>query len=255
MKTFFTKALFLGLTGFLPLSVAWSQEQAANVHKMELTDIQSLEVDGKFKVVLSQGIQESAEIEAPAEILHKMTAKQGGKKFILSVKDKDAREHEPFKVRLVLKNPQQISLKGMVSLEVQNVLACKKMYLQLSDEATFDGEVRTSENIDISMSGHSRMKASLTAIKSGKVELSDYATVEAKGYMPALVLVQGGDTKFGTKECSTDRLDAKLSGMSTAGLRVNKILNATVEDGSVLRYAGMPKTKVNSSGVAKVEAY
>ncbi|MCM1042359.1 MAG: DUF2807 domain-containing protein [Bacteroides sp.] len=258
MKKILVKALFLALTGVLPVSAAWSQEEEHDhriSHKIELTDVRVLEIEGMFNVVLSQGLNESVEIDAPCEVLDKISAKQSGKSFKMSVKDKVAQQYKVIFVKVTLKDPQQIILKGAPKVRMFDVLACNRLALQLSGSATFHGDVRAAEHIDLKMDGHTTLNSSFTAVKASKVELSDYAVAEVIGYAPALTLVQSGNSRFGHKEYRTDKLDARLSGVARAGLTVNKSLSATVGDAAVLNYSGMPKTDISLSGVAKVEKF
>ena len=78
MKNILVKALFLGIIGVLPVSMAWSQ---SSVHTVVLQDVLSVDVEGRFDVQVVQGLEEKAEIEAPAEVFMKMKAKQSGKSF------------------------------------------------------------------------------------------------------------------------------------------------------------------------------
>ena len=235
-----------------PISMACSQ----SLHTITLQDVQSLDVEGLFTVQLTQGLEEKAEIEAPAELFVKMKAKQSGKSFELSVKDKDARSHNgPFNVRITLKNPEKISLEGSARLKMADVFTCKKLSVELEDESAFEGEIRASESVSIEVDGHASLKASINAVKSCKMELSGYATAQVSGYTPSVSLTQKDAAKLEARSFRTDKLDAKMSNNATAGMTVNSTLTATVEDAAVLLYDGMPKTKVNSSGVAKVAAY
>lgn len=253
-RIYFSRFLSCFLAGVLAMSAAWSQDDA-NKHRIVLQEIQTLEIDGRFNVILRQGVEECAVIEAPDEVFIKMKAKQSGKTFTLSAKDKDTRSYKPFVVNITLKNPESISLKGNAKIEMDGVLTCKKFSLQLSDDALFDAEIRSSESISVKMENHAVLKASVNAVKSCKMELSGYAAVQISGYAPSMNLVQRDASKFGSKDFRTDKLDAKLSNNSQAGITVNTTLTATVEDASVLLYAGVPKTKVSSSGVAKVSAF
>lgn len=252
MKNILVKALFLGAIGILPVSMAWSQ---SSVHTVVLQDVLSVDVEGRFDVQVVQGLEEKAEIEAPAEVFLKMKAKQSGKSFELSMKDKDARTYSPFKVTLTLKHPEKISLEGAAKMKMPEVFTCKKFSLELEDESAFDGEIRASESVNIEVEGHASLTASIHAVKYCKMELSGYAAVQLKGYTPSMNLTQKDASKLDAKDFRTDKLDAKLSGHATAGITVNTTLNVSVEDAAVLQYGGSPKTKVNSSGVAKVSAY
>lgn len=254
MKKFLVKTLLLGFISVLSVSAYAQNQSSANLQKIELSEVKILEVNGKFKINLIQGTKEEAELDAPAEVLSKITMKQSGKKLTLSVKDKDSRAHAPFTVNIILKDPEQISLQGLAQVEVQGIFACKKMNLQLADKVSFQGELRTSESINIKMSGHASLEASLTAIKPSKIELSDYATAELKGHVPSVSLTQSGSSKLGSRAFSTNTVTAKMSNMTTAELTVNKSLSATTEDSAVLHYGGVPKTKVSCSGVSKVVA-
>lgn len=226
-----------------------------SVHRVLLQDVQSVEVEGRFEVQVVQGIEEKVEIEAPAEVFMKMKAKQSGKSFELSVKDKDARTYSPFKVTMTLKNPEKISLEGAAKMKLEGVFTSKKIELDLEDESALEGEIRASESVSLKVEGHASLKASINAVKYCKMELSGYATAQVSGYTPSVSLTQKDATKLDAKDFRTDKLEAKMSNNATAGMTVNATLNATVEDAAVLLYDGMPKTKVNSSGVARVAAY
>ncbi|MDE7356946.1 MAG: DUF2807 domain-containing protein [Bacteroidales bacterium] len=252
MKNILVKALFLGIIGVLPVSMAWSQ---SSVHTVVLQDVLSVDVEGRFDVQVVQGLEEKAEIEAPAEVFMKMKAKQSGKSFELSIKDKDARTYSPFKVTLTLKHPEKINLEGAAKMKLADVFTCKKLSLELEDESAFDGEIRASESVSVDVEGHASRKASINAVKYCKMELSGYAAVQLNGYAPSTNLSQKDASKLEARNFRTDKLDAKLSNHATAGITVNSTLNVTVEDAAVLQYDGAPKTKVNSSGVAKVSAY
>lgn len=252
MKNILVKALFLGTIGILPVSMAWSQ---SSVHTVVLQDVMSVNVEGRFDVQVVQGLEEKAEIEAPAEVFMKMKAKQSGKSFELSMKDKDARTYSPFKVTLTLKHPEKINLGGAAKMKMPEVFTCKKLSLELEDESAFDGEIRASESVSVEVEGHASLTASIHAVKYCKMELSGYAAVQLKGYTPSMSLTQKDASKLDAKDFRTDKLDAKLSGHATAGITVNTALNVTVEEAAVLQYGGSPKTKVNSSGVAKVSAF
>lgn len=252
MKKFLVKALFLGFIGILPVSMTRAQN---SVHTVLLQDVLSVDVEGRFDVQVVQGLEEKVEIEAPAEVFMKMKAKQSGKAFELSVKDKDARTYSPFKVTMTLKNPDKISLEGSAKMKLEGVFTCKKISLELEDESALEGEIRASESVSVEVEGHASLKASINAVKYCKMELSGYATAQVSGYAPAVSLTQEDATKLEARNFRTDRLEAKMSNNATAGMTVNATLNATVEDAAVLLYDGMPKTKVNSSGVAKVAAY
>ncbi len=251
MKKFLVKALFLGVVGVLPVSMAWSQ----STHTIVLQDVLSVDVEGRFDVQVVQGLEEKVEIEAPAEVFMKMKAKQSGKSFELSVKDKDARSYDPFKVKMTLKNPEKISLEGAAKMKLEGVFTSKKLSLELEDESAFEGEIRASESVCVEVEGHASLKASINAVKYCKMELSGYATAQLSGYAPSVNLTQKDASKLEARSFRTDKLDAKMSNNATAGITVNATLNATVEDAAVLLYDGMPKTKVNSSGVAKVAAF
>ncbi|MCM1532150.1 MAG: DUF2807 domain-containing protein [Bacteroides sp.] len=258
MKKLLVKALFLALTGVFPVSAAWSQVEEHDhkiSHKIALSDVRFLEVEGRFNVVLSQGTQEGVEIDTPCEVLDEIVTKQSGKTFKISIKDKVAQQYKLIFVRIAINNPEQIVLKGSPKMKMFDALTCQKISLQLSGTSAFSGDIRAAESIEIKMDGQTAMQSSLTAVKSCKVELSGNATVEAEGYVPSMTLVQGGNTRFGSKEFRTDKLDARLSGLSKTVLSVNKTLKATVSDAATFYYSGMPKTDVSLSGVAKVEKF
>ncbi len=255
MKKILVNALLWAVAGILPVSMAFAQETAQHYQKTDLTGVKAVSVNGNFKIVLKQGAKEEMHISAPAEVLPRIAVKTGGTKVDVSVKGKLKQNYAPFEIEMTLSQLEDVELSGSATMEIKDGFSCKKISVEMKENTVFTGDIQTTDKISIEMSDKAEWKGALTSTKEVKVELSDYATMEVRGHTPSFSLSQNNHTRFGTRDFHVDKAGVKMSNLSTAGLTVNKELSATVADGAVLTYGGMPKTKVNASGSAKVQAF
>lgn len=240
----------------MPVSVALAQETSPIVQQtVDLAGVKAVAVNGNFKIVLTQGLDEGMQISAPEEVMPKIVVKQSKTKVEVSVKGKLKQNYAPFAITVTLNEPEQIVLGGVAEMKVGGGLACGKMSVEMTGNATFRGDIQTTDEISVKMSDRTEMQGSLTSTKAEKVILSGYAKMDVRGHTPAFTLTQSNNTRFGSRDFNADKATVKMSDMSAAGFTINKALTATVSDGAVLNYGGMPKTKVNTSGMAKAQAF
>ena len=188
---------------------------------------------------LTQGSNESVEIEASDETFERMEFVTDGSRLKIRNKRNNSKRNNSWKnwnsskvnVYVTMRDIEGIGLSGSGSIVGENRFETDDLYLSVSGSGSMD--IRThSEDVDLSISG------------SGGIEL------EGSGSMADISISGSGPVKaenFEVKVCK-----ASISGSGSVYISAEKEIDARISGSGSVRYRGNPdKVRSNASGSGK----
>jgi len=201
------------------------------VEDRHLSGFNALDVGGPFDVKLTQGQTESVKVEAPEDVIGKVTTEVVN--GTLKVYNKhnemfhfgDLFHHKKILVYVTAKNINSIVVSGSGDVKFTEGIHGDKMNLHVSGSGDLDGAVEV-KNLETSISG------------SGDVRLSGHAETSA-------VRVSGsGD--YSARGLITSNTDVHVSGSGDAKIYASNKVDASVSGSGDISYSGHPKNVYKS---------
>jgi len=207
---------------------AMAQQRTEDRH---LSGFNALDVGGPFDVKLTQSQTESVKVEAPEELMNKITTEVVG--GTLKVYNKhnemfhfgDIFRHKKIIVYVTAKYLNSIVVSGSGDVTFREGLKGDKMNLHVSGSGDLDGELEV-KSLETSISG------------SGDVKLNGRAETSA-------VRVSGsGD--YSARGLITSNTDVHVSGSGDASIYASNKVDASVSGSGDISYSGHPKNVYKS---------
>jgi len=203
---------------------AFAQQKTEDRH---LSGFHAVDVGGPFDVKLTQGTTESVRVEAPEEVISRITTEvENG---VLKIYNKhnenfhfgDLFRHKKILVYVTIKDVNSIVVSGSGDVDFRNGLHGDKLSLRVSGSGDVNGalEVKTLET---SISG------------SGDVSISGHAETSA-------VRVSGSGDYSG-RGLITQNTDVHVSGSGDASIYASNKVDASVSGSGDISYGGHPKS-------------
>ena len=212
-------------------SLAPAKAFAQKTEDRHLSGFNALEVGGPFDVRLTQGNTESVKVEAPEELMDRITTEVSG--GVLKVYDKshnpfhwgDVFRHKKILVYVTVKDINSIVVSGSGDVKFRDGIHADKMRLRVSGSGDADGELEV-KSLEASISG------------SGDLKLSGHAETSA-------VRVSGsGD--YSAHSLITNDTDVHVSGSGDAKVYASNKIDASVSGSGDVSYMGHPKSVFKS---------
>ena len=211
------------------------------IEDRHLSGFNAVEVGGPFDVTLTQGSTESVKVEAPEEVISKITTEVVN--GVLKIYNKDHNNifhwgdvfghHKKILVYVTIKDVNSIVVSGSGDVTFRGGIHADKMTLRVSGSGDVNGvlEVKTLET---SISG------------SGDIKISGHAQTSA-------VRVSGsGD--YSAHGLITNDTAVHVSGSGDASIYASDKVDASVSGSGDIRYSGSPKSVSKSkSGSGDIE--
>lgn len=198
----------------------------------ELNSFNSLDISGAVEVILIQGSEELAIVEADENLMDYIFTEVKGS--TLKIYTKDIKSSDELKVTVKLKELSGIEISGAVSLKSKSVMNTESLIIDCSGAAKMELEV-TTQSIECDISGGSKLKLE-GSTRDLEMDVSGAASVDA----------------FDLKaiNCEFD-----ISGAAKAEISCNKKLEVEVSGTAKIVYKGNPEVEKSVSGVASVSKY
>ncbi len=229
--------MLIGMIAAIPTTTFAKRDIRGNGNvKKETRTVSSfdaIDVSSAFDIYLTQGNNESLEIEADDNLLDVIITEVRGGVLKIYVKE-NIRNSKTMKAYISFKMLSSIELSGACDLIGQN-------------NFKFD-------NLDIEVSGASDIEMNMTAAKV-YLDLSGASDIEFAGSANTMVIDASGATDlhaldFEVKECSID-----ASGASTIRVFVTEDLSVDASGASTVRYKGKPGIQMDVSGASSIRRY
>ncbi|MFB9842384.1 head GIN domain-containing protein [Mucilaginibacter ginsenosidivorans] len=207
---------------------AMAQQRTEDRH---LSGFHAVDVGGPFDVRLTQGNTESVKVEAPEEIINRITTEVDN--GVLKIYNKhnemfhfgDLFRHKKILVYVTIKDVNSIVVSGSGDVDFRDGLHADKMSLRVSGSGDVNGQL-DAKNLETSISG------------SGDVRISGHAETSA-------VRVSGSGDYSG-RGLITQNTDVHVSGSGDASIYASERVNASVSGSGDISYGGHPKNVMKS---------
>lgn len=223
--------------------------------RTDLYDIRSMEIEGNFKVFLSEGMQgngENIRYETTDDVSKKINVSQKGRKLVIKAKGKGLETLAPVVIRVHARNLEQIRMDGTSVLQLDDPLSCKSVKIEMHGQSYMEGRIQALEGVDFQMDGNSRAKIEIQSLKTLHITLEESAKLGMDGYAVLLKARLSDASEMQAAGFSADKADFRMDGTASARIRANKLLQAKVSQSAELIYTGSAKTKIATSEAAKV---
>ncbi len=209
-----------------PAAIAQQKTEDRN-----LSGFHALDVGGPFDVRLTQGSTESVKVEAPADVIGKITTEVSG--GVLKVYNKhseafhwnDAFHHRKILVYVTVKDINSISVSGSGDVSFSEGIHADRLNLHVSGSGDVNGLLEVKD-LEASISG------------SGDIKLSGHAE-------NSQVRVTGsGD--YSARDLHTSNTSVHISGSGDASVYASSKIDASISGSGDVRYSGNPKSVIKS---------
>jgi len=220
--------LVTGVAYTLAAPKAMAQQRTEDRH---LSGFHALDVGGPFDVKLTQGSTESVKVEAPEDVISKVTTEvvDGTLKVYNKHNEMfhfgDIFRHKKILVYVTVKDINSVVVSGSGDVKFTEGLHAEKMNVHVSGSGDVDGALDV-KTLEASISG------------SGDVKLSGHAETSA-------VRVSGsGD--YSARGLITSNTDVHVSGSGDARIYASNKVDASVSGSGDISYGGHPKNVYKS---------
>jgi hypothetical protein len=227
-RSLFTCLLLAGVAYIFTPAAAIAQQRTEDRH---LSGFHAVDVGGPFDVRLTQGNTESVKVEAPEEVISRITTEVDN--GVLKIYNKhnemfhfdDLFRHKKILVYVTIRDVNSIVVSGSGDVDFRDGLHADKMSLRVSGSGDVNGELQV-KNLETSISG------------SGDVRISGHAETSA-------VRVSGSGDYSG-RGLITQNTDVHVSGSGDASVYASEKINASVSGSGDISYGGHPKNVMKS---------
>ncbi len=202
--------------------------------KREVSPFDRIEIDGVFKVFLSQGDNESAEVEIDDNLQQYVVLKNEGRKLVLEIKD-DINFSKTTKnnVYITVKNINELDIEGVCTVETQTPLKCADFSLEVNGV--------TNGNFEIYCD---KLNADLDGV--GNIKLRGEAT--------ELTVKKDGVGSFNSENMKAVKVNIRNSGVGSASVYASEELSMKNSGVGSITYSGDAVIKdLDSDGIGKIK--
>jgi hypothetical protein len=200
--------------------------------KRDVGSFHSISVSGAYKIVLSQGSEQSVIVEADENL--QSLIKTEVRENVLEIDNKHAISHsKSMKVYITVTDLKKIELSGAVDLESNGTIKADELTIEESGASDTKMDIAVSK-LDLDCSGGSKLRFSGTA---SHVSMDISGAVDIFAY-----------------ELATESFHLEISGAGKAEINVSKELDASISGAGNVRYKGTPEkliTDVSGAGSIK----
>ena len=192
----------------------------------------SLEIRGGFEVELTQGPTHSLTIEAPAELLRRITSEVRGGVLILDVEGKIRGDH---KLVLHVTSPQfrRVQIGGAADLTATTPLAGRSFELFISGAA----------DVELAL-----------AMDEVQVDISGAGEVELTGAADRVHFQVAGAGEVEAADLRAAEVTVNISGTGEAEVHATELLDVSIAGIGSVQYRGNPEIRRSIAGLGTLEA-
>jgi hypothetical protein len=229
------------LSAFLLTGCFWSFDSTkikgsgtVTKEQREVSPFEKIDVTGAFTVYLSQGDEESVEVEIDDNLQQYVLVRNEDSKLVLGVKDKiNFGKTTQNNIYVTVKNIDSFRVSGVCTLKSLEPLNFGDLSLQVSGVANGDLEVYVNKL---------------------NVNLSGVANVELRGSATELSINQSGVGNLNAKKLEAEKVIVVNSGVGSVSVYATQELSMNNSGVGSITYSGDANIKsINSSGVGKIK--
>jgi hypothetical protein len=233
--------IFSVLSAFLLTGCLWAFDHnkikgsgTVTKEQRELTPFDKIDVTGVFTVYLSQGEEESVEVEIDDNLQQYVLVHNEGSKLVLGIKDKvNFGKTTQNNIFVTVKDIDLFRVTGVCTLKTLDPLNFGDFTLKVSGVANGDLEVHGNK-LNVNLSGVTH------------VELSGSAT--------EMSINQSGVGNFNARKLEAAKVTVTNSGVGSVSVFATQELSMNNSGVGSINYSGDAKIKsINSSGVGKIK--
>lgn len=227
-RTIFACLVITGISYSVAAPSATAQQKTEDRH---LSGFHALEVGGPFDVKLTQGSTESVRVEAPEEVIGRITTEVSN--GVLKVYNKhnesfhwgDAFHHRKILVYVTVKDINSIGVTGSGDVAFTEGIHADKLTLHVSGSGDVNGMLEVKD-LEAGISG------------SGDVKLS--------GHADNTQIRISGSGDYSARGLHTANTTVHISGSGDASVYATNKLDASVSGSGDISYGGSPKSVFKS---------
>lgn len=221
-------ALLFGACGF---NVNIGVERGSGNVVTETRDVAGfdhLSLAGIGDVILTQGDEESLEIEAEDNIIPNIKTEVRDGTLYITYERKSMLPTKPVKFNLTMKDVRSLESRGVSSLRSDKI---------------------TTDQLDVTISGTGSVTIlSLTAEKVN-TNISGAGNFEAEGQVSDQRVILSGAGNYNGEDLQSKNGDVTISGLGQISIWATDALNVTISGTGGVEYYGDPKITKNVSGI------
>jgi hypothetical protein len=219
----------------LPFITVMSGSGTLATETRQVSGFDKIQLDGAGRLIITQGSEESLEIQAEDNILPELTSDVSGNTLILGYQEKTWRRTviptREIVYTLTVTDLRGISFNGAASLEM-DVLDTDDLKITINGAGQVNINDLTAENLDIQING------------TGNVELAGEVinqTINIDG---------AGNVRAGDLRSEVTTIE--VNGLGNATIWVLETLNVNFNGGGTLNYYGSPNVHQNINGAGSI---
>jgi hypothetical protein len=192
-----------------------------------------VELNGVGSLKITQGEQESLNIEGDDNILPLITTEVKDGTLLIGIKKGyTVNPKASLTYNLTVKNLDQVELNGL-------------------GEVTMDGLQTEAFSIFVRGSGNTKIE-DLVA-DTLRVEITGLGDITMSGTVDSQVVVISGSGNYKARDLSSKDAEVRISGLGSAKLRVSDNLDARISGGGDIEYIGDPAVQQKVEGLGDIE--
>lgn len=195
----------------------------------------AIRLDGAGRLLISQGMTESLEIQAEDNLINELTSVVEGDTLVLGYQDRLWRRSilptRPIVYTLVVTDLTKLTLNGAGDIDLQS-LQTEALVLEINGAGNFEITDLTAENLSVNLAG----TGSITV--SGVVAKQDVSLDGAGSY-------QAGDLQ-------TRSTAIEINGLGSGTVWATETLDISINGGGTVSYYGSPNVSQEITGLGDV---
>ncbi|MDQ2076886.1 GIN domain-containing protein [Marinimicrobium sp. ABcell2] len=252
------KSLMIG-TLCLLASVGAIAEQV-QTQTFDIGDVREIVASGAAEIHIRQGATPSLRAEGTEEVLSRLIVKAKGDRLTLGVKPEPAprrwfggnHETPVFFLELPELSLLHASKAVIVTLDEMNGT---NVEIKLSGASRVSADKISIFNLDAELSGASRIETSELSGESARIALSGASRIDvsAGGQLKKLDVHASGASRFEGSSILSQQVRASASGASNILVHAEESLDGNASGASHIRYKGDPRVQQRTSGASSFQ--
>lgn len=222
------------IAGALVISACAGIEGSGSVitEDIQVSDFDSIELNGSGEVVITQSGSESLSIETDDNIMEHIEAEVDGRTLKLGFKS-GIRSISPTRLTF------HVNVDDLSSLAI-------------SGSGQIDAESLRSDNLSVEVSGSGDVNITGLSLQSASVDISGSGEVDLAGEVQDQEVSISGSGKYRAGDMASKTAEISISGSGDATIWARETLEADISGSGSVDYYGRPSINMSGSGSGKV---
>ncbi len=250
------KSLFLVMVMCLTVFSLQAQGTSTTVSRFAGEYISEIDASGAWEIQLTQGSATKVELTFPERLKNQLVLTlRGGELKIKFQGNVNFKHGLMFRSVSVFSALNEIELSGACKVEGNGTFSGRDVKFDLSGAASVNmaGPVTASGELEVDLSGASRLALKSITAQSFDIELSGASALEMAGTAVNGKMEASGASRFDLNAFKASNVEVDLSGTAKGKMNVSEMITGEISGASKLYYMGGATTRVDVSGAASLK--